>query len=97
MTTTPNPRSVQPDPVPESAQPCRGVTYVSVGLPDVDGPWEQTAECDDVDGCGFRVLMSEVGRPDGSWDTAISSDEFLPLHQQHLDHRLRTTGRRCDS
>jgi hypothetical protein len=67
---------------------CRGVTYVSVGLDDPEtGPWQQTAECDDIGGCGWRVVMSEVGRPDGSWDTTVSSDEFFPLHEQHLTHR----------
>lgn len=71
--------------------PCKGVTYASVDLPDVDGPWQQVVECDDVRGCGWRVVLSEYGIPDGKWDTSISSDDFLPLHQQHLDHRAATT------
>ena len=68
----------------------KGVTYVSIECdPEYGGsyPWRQVAECDDVGGCGWRVVLSEYGRPDGKWDTAVSSDDFLPLHQQHLDHR----------
>lgn len=70
--------------------PCAGRTYLSSGMSGDDGPWEQVAECDDIGGCGWRVVLSAYTgtyAPEGSWDVTITSDEFLPLHEQHLDHR----------
>jgi hypothetical protein len=72
--------------------PCRGVTYVSSGLSGDDGPWEQIAECDDIGGCGWRVVMQEYTgtfAPEGLWDVTVTSTEFLPLHEAHLTHRHR--------
>ena len=79
-----------------SAFPCVGRSYLSAGRAEVDQPLELTIECDGgpTGDCGWHVVIERRPweRPDGAWDIDITSDVFLPLHQQHLEHRARAAA-----
>lgn len=67
---------------------CEGSTYISVGRSEPDDPLQQIAECNGPSVCGWQVVMREwsVPQPDGQWDVNVTSEDFLPLHEQHLAH-----------
>lgn len=73
--------------------PCVGSSYLSVGTSEPGEPLQLVIECNGgpTGDCGWHVVLSQQPweRPDATWDVSISSDEFLPLHQQHLAHRAQ--------
>lgn len=74
-----------------SAFPCIGHSYLSTGRAEPEDPLELVMECDGgaTGDCGWHVLVEQEPymKPEGTWDVTIGSDQFLRLHQQHLNHR----------
>lgn len=76
---------------------CAGESYLSVGRAEPDDPLAEVMECNagpDSGDCGWSEVVQEWSdpTPDGTWDVAITSTEFLAYHARHLAHSARRKG-----
>lgn len=69
---------------------CNGVLYVSSSPRDEHdmNTLEVWAECDSIDGCGFRLLVDDDAR---TW--GITNEEMTDLQISHIVHSREVAAR----